>query len=113
MSYNVWVCVEEVSLVLELVCKDIVIDGEVSKVFSMRDLLEEMEGSLPWDVRLKAAGDIANGMNFIHSNSLVHGDLKSSNVLVGGKSNLEWIFKVYKESNNYKSNNNNTICPQY
>lgn len=79
---------------MELVSRDVIVNGSSSKVFSLRDLLDEMEDNVPWDVRFKATSDIVNGMEFIHSKSLVHGDLMSSNVLVGGDFNQGWIFKV-------------------
>lgn len=79
-------------MVLELVCKNVDIDGMESKVFSVRDVLHEMEDSLPWNVRLKAASDISNGMEYIHDNFLVHGDLKSSNVLVDERVTHEILF---------------------
>lgn len=45
-------------------------------------LLDDDTSLLPWRTKLKAAADIARGMNYLHKQEMLHRDLKSDNVLV-------------------------------
>jgi serine/threonine protein kinase len=51
---------------------------------SLFDLLHTSAIELPWSARLAIALETAQGMSFLHACSppVVHGDLKSSNVLL-------------------------------
>ena len=57
--------------------------------------------SLPWLLKTKMAHEIASGMAYLHSlkpTSIMHGDLKSQNVLVGEHFNMKvnniFVFKI-------------------
>jgi serine/threonine protein kinase len=45
-------------------------------------LHQRREAALPWPQRLKAAMDVAKGMNFLHRRKVIHRDLKSLNLLL-------------------------------
>jgi serine/threonine protein kinase len=45
-------------------------------------LHQRRETVLPWSQRLKAAVDVAKGMNFLHRRQVIHRDLKSLNLLL-------------------------------
>lgn len=77
------VCLEISSLILELTKRDIWIDGTQSFVHSLRQLIE-LIGDLPDDTKHEALFQISCGLSFLHSKKIIHGDLKSANVLVTG-----------------------------
>lgn len=45
-------------------------------------LREETKQSLQWGTKKKIARDIAQGLDYLHSKNIVHGDVKSPNVLI-------------------------------
>lgn len=49
---------------------------------SLANLIENEAGKLPWAYKQKVLLDIAKGMYFLHSKSVIHRDLKSDNILV-------------------------------
>jgi len=48
---------------------------------------------LPVELRIIALSDISESLQYLHCNSLVHGDIKLSDVLVTG-SGQEFLFKI-------------------
>ncbi len=49
---------------------------------SVRDWLEDRRNILPWSERLRVAEEIAKGLNYLHSRTILHRDLKAANVLM-------------------------------
>lgn len=48
----------------------------------LRDLIDDLDGPVPFDTALHIAHDIALGLEYAHSNGVIHGDLKPKNVLL-------------------------------
>ena len=70
-------------------------------VHTLVDIMGLYGNDLPIDLRILALLNITEGLNFLHSNGIVHGDLKPLNVLVSGNDEYEFIFKItdYASSN--------------
>ena len=63
---------------------------------TLGDLLTHYGDNLPVEHRIMALCDIAEGLQYLHSNGLVHGDTKPHNILVAG-SEEELLFKIHKQ----------------
>jgi len=46
------------------------------------------------ELRLLALSDVAESLEYLHSQGLVYGDIKPQNVLVSGQTDEEYIFKL-------------------
>lgn len=86
--YGVWY--EIYSIVLELAAKQIIVGEETCVIHSLRQLLETVE--IPIDLQHEALFQISIGLEYLHEKRVVHGDLKSANVLLTGDSSF--IFKL-------------------
>lgn len=57
---------------------------------SLNDVLQNDSIPLNWNFRFAFAEDIARGMAFLHSRSIIHGRLTSSNCVIDDR----WVTKV-------------------
>ncbi|XP_037596317.1 LIM domain kinase 1 [Cebus imitator] len=55
---------------------------EYIKGGTLRDIIKSMDSQYPWSQRVSFAKDIASGMAYLHSMSIIHRDLNSHNCLV-------------------------------
>ena len=49
---------------------------------TLKEIIHDLEETLPWDQRLNFAKDISSGMAYLHSCDIIHRDLNSHNCLV-------------------------------
>ena len=49
-----------------------------------RQLLDELEDNLAWQLRLQIALETAKGVSYLHDSECIHCNLKAANVFLGG-----------------------------
>ena len=81
------ICPKSGFVVLEL-CEKIIGDHIIE------NLMHLYGNELPLDVKIAALSDIAEGIEYLHKNSIIHGDVKSSNVLISADGDDDFIFKI-------------------
>jgi RecQ family ATP-dependent DNA helicase len=81
-------------LVTEYLEKNIFVEGKQIAVNNLRQLLDELEDSLGWSVRLQIALESAKGLNYLHDAECFHCDFKAANIFLGSDENNEWIVKI-------------------
>ncbi len=90
-------CVSTDTLVLEICEKIRKIGGNQYTVHSLRQLIDCVAGAqkkIPHDLKLEAIYQISSGLSCLHQRKLIHGDLKSANVLVTGTKQDDYLFKL-------------------
>ena len=68
-------------------------------VHSLKDLMVIYGNEMLLDLSIIALTDIIEGVGFLHSNGIIHGDIKPSNVLVNGLHHDEFVFKLTDYAN--------------
>ena len=83
-------CLQTGCIAMELCEKKI---GD-QKVHTLEDLMVMYGDDMPLDLKVIALADIIEGIEFLHNNGIIHGDVKPSNVLVDGLEDDEFVFKL-------------------
>lgn len=74
------VCVEDASLIMEFASKHLTLGESAVEVHSVRQMIEAVGEEFPYDLKLEAIFQVSEGLAYLHSLSILHGDLKSGNV---------------------------------
>jgi len=82
------VCPQEGAIILEYCVKKL---GKF-EIHMLADVLLHLGKELPLELQLNALVDIAHGLDYMHKQGLVHGDIKPANMLVcRNEENLSWL----------------------
>jgi len=65
---------------------------------------------MPFDLKITALADVIEGLAYLHSRGIIHGDVKPLNVLVCGEEANEFIFKVANYGCPVNNNSMQTSC---
>ena len=87
-------CLEKGAIILELAEKEITLGPEIHHVNSLRQLLDVLKDEFPIDIKYESLYQIARGLSYLHAKNIVHGDMKSANVLIKGSIPEEYCFKL-------------------
>ena len=63
-------------------------------VHTLSDVLLQLGNRMPIQLRLLALCDVAEGLSYLHSQGVIHGDIKTLNVLVEGENEEDFSFKI-------------------
>ena len=88
------ILLERYGIVTEYVEKWITIDGEEVLLNDVRGFLDNVEDDFDWGVRMKIAYDSANALEYLHSQGVIHSDVKAANFFLGGGKSSSYIVKL-------------------
>ena len=63
-------------------------------VTTLAGLLLHLGNSIPMELRLLALIDTAEGIQYLHHQNMVYGDIKPQNILVCGGAEDDFVFKI-------------------
>jgi len=69
-------------------------DGNTEVVNIARQLLDVLEEDLPWSDMLSIIKQACKGLDYLHDNNVLHMDLKSANIFLGGQVGSDYIAKI-------------------
>ncbi|KAL9977373.1 hypothetical protein ACROYT_G014765 [Oculina patagonica] len=82
-------------LVTEYMEKIIQYDDSEECIHNTRELLDIKTEGVPWSLRIRIAVQAAEGLRYLHSQGIIHADIKAGNVfLSGGRDEENWLVKL-------------------
>lgn len=84
------VCMSEMTLILELCSVVFKLDDRDVQCTNLRQVIDAFADDLPLSIRLSSSVQIATGLEYLHSQGVVHCDMKTANILVAH----DWTCKL-------------------
>ena len=82
-------------LIMELLEKEVEVEGGVVTVHSARELLDLNELTpVSWVTRLRIMKDVTAGLSFLHNQKIIHCDLKAGNIFIGDNGEGGFLVKL-------------------
>ena len=84
------ICPKAGQIVMEY-CKKVI---EGCTIHTLNDILVQLGNRIPVELRLLALCDVADSLSYLHSEGVVHGNIKPHNVLVSDENEGDYSFKI-------------------